>query len=404
VGLIGRQRAQGSPPASTTVPTRPGDEGSRLGVAARDYRRAVWQVLPAWIVARLLVVATLAVAHGIVSRVRPGNTGAELRVHQGLLAWDGGWYQSIAGHGYAGSGLQSVRFFPALPMAARVLGRVPGVGVGAAVVIIANLCSLAAMAALVVLVRHDLRDRELARRSAWLLALAPSAFSLVLGYADGPLLLCSIVTMLAARTRRWWWAVGAGLAGGLVRPLGILLVIPVLIEVWQSRRSAGSATRWAARGAAVAAPIVGTGIYLAWVRAQFGDAWLPFRVQQQLGHRGAVAFPLTSMWHNLTSVVHGHHLGSASHIPWVVLSAALLVLAFRRLPLSYAAFAASVLVVSLTSSNLDSFERYALGAFPLVVAASTLTSRRAVEAAVLAVAATGMVGYAMLAFLGVAVP
>lgn len=373
-------------------------------MAARDYGRAVWQVLPAWIVARLLVVATLAVAHGIVSRVRPGNAGAELRVHQGLLAWDGGWYQSIAGHGYAGSGLQSVRFFPALPMAARVLGRVPGVGVGAAVVIIANLCSLAAMAALVVLVRHDLGDRDLARRSAWLLALAPSAFSLVLGYADGPLLLCSIVTMMAARTRRWWWAASAGLAGGLVRPLGILLVIPVLIEAWQSRRSAVSATQWAARGAAVAAPVVGTGIYLTWVRAQFGDAWLPFRVQQQLGHRGAVAFPLTSMWHNLTSVAHGHHLGSASHIPWVVLSAALLVLAFRRLPLSYAAFAASVLVVSLTSSNLDSFERYALGAFPLVVAASTLTSRRAVEAAVLAVAATGMVGYAMLAFLGVAVP
>jgi hypothetical protein len=364
----------------------------------------VVQVLPAWIAARVLVVAALALAHGIVSTVRPGNAGALSRVHQGLLAWDGGWYQSIAGHGYASSGLQSVRFFPAFPMAARVLGWFPGVGVGAALVIIANLCSLAAMAALVVLVRHDLGDRELARRSAWLLALAPSAFSLVLGYADGPLLLCSIVTMMAARTRRWWWAMAAGLAGGLIRPLGILLVVPVIIEVWQSRRSAGPATQWAARGAAVAAPLLGTGIYLAWVRAQFGDPWLPFRVQQQLGHRGAVALPLTAMWHNLTSVAHGHHLGSASHIPWAVLSVALLVVAFRRLPLSYAAFAASVLVVSLTSSNLDSFERYALGAFPLVVAASTLTSRRVVETAVLAVVAVGMAGYALAAFLGVAVP
>ena len=81
-----------------------------------------------------------------------------------------------------------------------------------------------------------------------------------------------------------------------------------------------------------------------------------------------------------------------------------LVVAFRRLPLSYAAFAAAVLVVSLTSSNLDSFERYALGAFPLVIAASTLTARRRVEMAVLVVAGLAMVGYATLAFMGVVVP
>jgi hypothetical protein len=352
----------------------------------------------------VLVAATLLLAHAIVGKVRPGNAGALLRVHQGLLVWDGGWYQSIAGHGYASSGLQSVRFFPAFPMAARLLGRVPGVGVGAALVIIANVCALAAMAALVVLVQQDLGDRELARRSAWLLALAPSAYSLVLGYADGPLLLCSVVTVLAARTGRWGWAAAAGLAGGLVRPLGILLAVPVAIELWQGRRTPASGTRWAARAAAVVAPVVGTGLYLSWVNSQFGDPWLPFRVQQQLGHRGTVTFPLTAMWHNLTSVVHGHHLGSALHIPWVVLSVALLVVAFRRLPLSYAAFAASVLVVSLASSNLDSFERYSLGAFPLVVAASTLTVRRRVEVVVLAVAAVGMVGYDLLAFLGIVVP
>ncbi len=110
------------------------------------------------------------------------------------------------------------------------------------------------------------------------------------------------------------------------------------------------------------------------------------------------------MWHNLLSVVHGHHLGSASHVPWVVVSLVLLVVAFRRLPLSYALLATAVLAVSLASSNLDSFERYALGAFPLVVAASTLTARRRVEVAVLAASALAMVAYALLAFFGMVVP
>jgi hypothetical protein len=366
--------------------------------------RAVVEVLPAWILARVVVLGTLGLAHATVTTVRPDNPGAEARVHQGLLAWDAGWYESIARHGYVASGLQSVRFFPVYPFAARALGWVPGIGVGPALVLLANLCALGAMAALVVLVRSDLGDAALARRSVWLLALAPAAYSLVLGYADAALLLCAIVTVLAARRSRWWWAFAAGLVAGGLRPLGVLLVVPVAIEVWRTRRDRRDGMRWIGTVAAVLAPLAGAGAYLGWVGAQFGDFWLPLRIQQQGGHRGPLAAPFTAMWHNATSVLHGHHLGSALHIPWVVLSVVLLVVAFARLPSSYGAFAAAVLVVSLTSSNLDSFERYALGAFPLVIAASTLTSRRWVEVVVLLGSGAARAGYAYLAFVGIVVP
>lgn len=415
-GVTGSERrvVEAGPPGRSVLPPGPtaGAEGTRaeaptgsgMGGMARTCGGAVLAALPAWIVARVLVVFSLALAHWTYPHVVARSDRADLRLHQGLLAWDGGWYESIAGHGYAASGLQSVRFFPAYPMAARVLGWIPGLGVGTALLLISNLCALAAMAALLVLVRRDRGDPALARRSVWLLALAPSAYSLVLGYADTSLLLCSVVTVLAARTRRWWWAAAAGLVAGAVRPVGVLLVVPVLVEVLQSRRTTPTNGGWAARGAALVAPLAGAGAYLAWVDAQFGDPWLPFRVQQQGGHRGPITSPLAAMWHNAVSVVHGHHVGSALHVPWVVLCAVLLVVAFRRLPLSYAAFAAAVLAVSLTTSNLDSFERYALGAFPLVVAASTLTARRWVESAVLAAAGATMVGYAFLAFSGVVVP
>ena len=396
----------------------------RVRELAGGFGRAVVEVLPAWIAARIVVAFSLILAHLVVDTVRPNNAGAHLRVHEGLLGWDAGWYEAIAGHGYAASGRQSVRFYPGFPMAARVLGWIPGIDVGTALLVIANLCALAAMAGLLVLVRRDFGDRALARRSVWLLALAPAAYSLVLGYADAALILCAVATFLAARAGRWWWAAAAGLAAGLTRPVGILLVVPVVIEVWRGRpgrearhgqgpgRGDGQARlrgwprpgRRAAPLAAVAAPLVGTAAYLGWVGWQFGDPWLPLRVQQQNGHRGAITVPLGAMWHDLDSVVHGHHLGSALHIPWVLISVALLVVAFRRLPLSYAAFATVVLAVSVTSSNLDSFERYALGAFPLVIAASTLTARRGVELAVLIVVGAGMAGYAFLAFIGVVVP
>jgi hypothetical protein len=374
------------------------------GTPARRFGQAVVRVLPAWVTARVVVTATLVVAHLTVAHLRPGNAAARLRVHQGLLGWDGGWYQSIAAHGYAASGHQSLRFFPAFPMAGRVLGWIPGISPGTGLIIVANLGSLAGMAVLWILVEREFGDRGLAGRTVWLLALAPPAFTLVMAYAEGALLLCTTVTFLAIRSGRWWWAAAAGLAAGAVRPIGLLLIVPVVIEAYRRRGGAGSVPAVASRLAAVIAPAVGAGAYLAWVGSSFGDAFLPFRLQDQPGHRGVITSPVASMGHNLVAASHGHHLGSALHIPWVAVCLVLLVVAVRRLPLSYAAFAAAVLVVSVASSNLDSFERYALSGFPLVIAASTLTSRRGVERTVLVVAAVGMAGYSLLAFLGVFVP
>jgi len=374
------------------------------GTPVRRFGRAVVLVLPAWVAARVVVAVTLVVAHLTVAHLRPGNGAALLRVHQGLLGWDAGWYQSIATHGYAASGRQSLRFFPAFPMAGRVLGWIPGVSPGTGLIIAANLSALAAMAVLWILVDREFGDRGLARRSVWLLAFAPPAFTLVMAYAEGALLLCATVAFLAIRTGRWWWAAWAGLVAGAVRPIGLLLVVPVLIEACRTGRAERSFPAVASRMAAVIAPAVGAGAYLAWVGSSFGDAFLPFRLQDQPGHRGVITSPFASMWHNLVAASHGHHLGSALHVPWVALCLILLVVAFRRLPLSYAAFAAAVLVVSVASSNLDSFERYALSGFPLVIAASTLTSRRGVERIVLVLAGVGLAGYALLAFLGVFVP
>lgn len=382
-------------------PTRARRWAKSVGTSAR---RAVLAVLPAWVVARVLVVASLLAAHLFARLVRPDDLAARLRLHQGLLAWDGGWYQAIAAHGYASSGVQSVRFYPGFPMAARALGKIPGISVGTALVVVSNACALAAMALLWELVRRDFGDSDLARRSVWLLALAPPAYVLAFAYADGALLLCAVGTFLAARTGRWWWAAIAGCAAGLVRPVGILLVLPVLIEVWRTRRDRRTLRSWGGPAAAVLAPAVGTAGYLGWVRSQFGDLWLPLRIQVESGHRGSISAPFDSIWHDLGSLVHGHHVGSALHVPWLVVCVALAVLAFWRLPVSYAAFSVAVLVVAMSSSNLDSFERYALGAFPLIIAASTLTRRRAVERAVLILSGAGMVGYACLAFLGVVVP
>ena len=360
-----------------------------------------------FVVARVIVLGALALAHLIVSRTHPGAPGVAFRVHQGLLAWDAGFYESIARFGYRPFGHQALRFFPLFPLAARALAWLPGVSDGTAVVLIANVGALIGTALLVVLVRRETGDGRLAQRSAWLLSLAPPAFTLVLGYAEGMLLVFTTACFLCIRPApvlrsSWLWAAVFGYAAGLTRPLGVLLVLPIAAQAWRRWRCAPRSER-PAIGLALAGPVAGLVTFLAWSAGVFGDFLLPLRVQASAGHHGGLSDPFRTLVNDAKGALH-HHFGTALHVPWVVLVVILLVVVWRRLPAPYGAFATGVVVVALSGTNLDSFERYALSAFPLVVVGAMGLRSHRVERVVLTVSAAGLFGYALLAFLNLSVP
>ncbi len=94
---------------------------------ARRVGDDILAVLPAWIVARVLVAAAYVVAIVIADRLTPGARPHQ--ISEGLIAWDGTWYRDIATGGYAQTGLAGLRFFPLLPLlgrAARIGDRVRG--------------------------------------------------------------------------------------------------------------------------------------------------------------------------------------------------------------------------------------------------------------------------------------
>ena len=327
-----------SPPVPTpsTTPTGPGTPatGHTVGTPPTSRRAALSWALRAsivpWVVARVVVGVALAVAHQLASGHHISATAAA-RVHQGLLGWDAGWYESIARQGYAGAGHQSLRFFPLFPLLARALSVLPGIGEGTAVVVVANISALVGTAVVVTLVRSETADVGLARRVAWLVCLAPAAFTFVMGYAEGTLLAFSAGVFLALRARRWWWAAALGAAAGLIRPLGALLLVPAAIEAGRGWREAGLGQR-VGRLAAVVAPVVGTGAFLGWVGWRYGDALTPLRLQEQGVHHGRLADPLVTLAHDASFLAHGHHLGEGLHLPWVLLAVALVVVAFRSWP------------------------------------------------------------------------
>jgi hypothetical protein len=372
---------------------------------AKARTRAVWTdfrvaVLP-WMVARVLVVSCLALARHIFEEV--GRRPRPIALSQGLFAWDGAFYRAIAEQGYDALSRQGLRFFPLVPIASRALGWVFLGHEEVALIVISNLSALAFGMLLHRLALRETGDEGVARRAAWFAALFPAVSVFVMGYADATSLALSVGMFLALRSRRFVTAGVLGYLAALTRPLGVLLVIPALIEAARDLRGAPP-SEVIRRTAAVAGPPLGLATFMAWVEGTRGDAFLPFSVQKRESLRGDFVDPVSRLIDAGRDLFDGDRLGSGLHLLWALLFIGLLVVVARRLPASYTAFTAATLLVTLSAENLDSFERYALGAFPLVVALAIVTGRVTFENAALTLAAGGLVGYSVLVFLGVSVP
>ncbi|MEO9223812.1 MAG: hypothetical protein ABI276_02330 [Acidimicrobiales bacterium] len=354
----------------------------------------------AWVVARVLALAGTLFARVAASYLVHQRTFPLRQGPFGWLAWDGGWYEAIARHGYGALDKQALRFFPLYPMAGKALAWLLGGNTQLALLILANAGALGAGVLIYKLVSFETGDAVKARRSVWYLALFPASFVLVWAYAE-PLFLCAAIgAFLAYRRGNWWWAALAGLAAALLRPVGCLLAIPALIELVRSRRREPIARP--DRIAAVVAPIAGLAAYLAWVGVRFHDWALPYTVQE--GLRGKTINPASRLIDGLKELGGPSGLKQGLHIPFALIFVVLVIVVLWRWPVSYGLFAAAVLIVSLGSANINSLERYALGAFPLILGLVTVTDDERLDRIVFACTSASYVALCGLALVGAYVP
>src|SRR5258708_7296124 len=114
-------------------------------------------------------------AHFLVTNLHVADQAVRTTLHEGLFAWDAGFYRGIAVHGYGYGAIpgEAVRFFPLFPLAGRGLGVVLGGHADWALLVLANGSALVMAALLHRLVLVEKHDPALARRAAWLVALVP---------------------------------------------------------------------------------------------------------------------------------------------------------------------------------------------------------------------------------------
>ena len=373
------------------------------GVRLRDgWREALW----AFLGARILLTVISVIGGGMLA-LPPGQPPTDAGFpNPGLLpGWqmavtalqrqDAQWFLRLATAGYS-HGDNSAAFFPAFPLAIRIANAVPGVGPLGAALLVANACAFGALVLLHALTRFELGDAA-ARRAVLFSALFPTAFFLYAPYTESLFLLTSLACFWFARRDRWVWAAVAGAVGAATRSIGIVLILALWVEVVAQHRRDGRAMlpRFVAAGAVAVGPALYAGWW--WLRAR--DVSAPLDAQRAWRPDGAQQ-PIATIV-NAVELAYRYQSWWLLDVTVVTIAVIGIVLAARRIALTYTVYAAASvllpLLLPLSSRPLLSMPRFMAVVFPVSWGWALAAERRRPPEAAILVAFSG--GFALLAFL-----
>jgi hypothetical protein len=291
--------------------------------------------------------------------------------------WDGDWYQLIARIGYpthlAPHHYSRLAFFPLLPALIFIVHQT-GLSTLIAGLLVANIASLFALWAVAALTESYF-DGEIAERAAVYLAISPMAYVLGMVYSE-PLLLASGFGAAALMLRgRPWLAVPLGLACGLSRPTGALIVVPLVVIAYRARE------RRPAMLAAAVAPIVGLSLFAAYLWWHTGDALIFQRAQLAWGRHAISLEGLGSLVDRSTLQLSGRpSLWLLRDVGGLLVTLALLCYGVaRRFPLSWTLFGFACVLIPAASDSSVSLARFGLVALPAFWALAVLGRNRSFD-------------------------
>ncbi|MGH9941433.1 MAG: glycosyltransferase family 39 protein [Pyrinomonadaceae bacterium] len=300
-----------------------------------------------------------------------------------LLRYDAGWYLTILKHGYTYDGNDAaehpVAFFPLYPLSCK-LATLLGVDTNFSLVLVSNLAILVAIPLTYKLI-SDHYSKETALCTVALLSFFPTSLFFSAGYAESLSLLLIISFFLLLGKERYLLAAAcAGLAHA-ARPTSIVLFLPLAWALW--RRFSHEPWRLVlSLGAYAIIATSGLWLYMLYLWVAFGK---PLAFASALGGwaprwRMSLLEVLTLRPFEFLGEVWKTGLHPNSLDPWFfLLFVALIAIFWKRLPTSFALFAAgSCLLPYLTRSGtwgFMSFTRYILLIFPAFAIAGELLKR-----------------------------
>ena len=304
-----------------------------------------------------------------------------------LARWDAIRYADIARSGYTWDGnpqsQQNVVFFPAFPLAIRLVSRFFAIHPLAA----AWLVSIIAFAwAIVLFVRlaRTLTDAEVATDAAWLLSCYPFAYFFGAAYSESLFLLTMCGLFLSLHRQEFGRAAIWGLVAGLTRPNGWLLCLPAaILAVSRTLPPRHELGQWLRRGTAVAAPAFGALLFTLYLQLRFGDglAWVKGQAAWGRTFRGLHLFVADRLLYlrdlGLPGALIEQPIDILNSVAALV-TIALIIPIGRRLGLAYGVLAAVLVLPPVLMGGSTSMGRMTAIVFPMFIwlAAALAAERR----------------------------
>lgn len=296
--------------------------------------------------------------------------------------WDTGWYLSIVNHGYNVPGdlhtvQSSIAFFPLYPYMVKVLTfllparlRTPGAEVFLGAVV-SNVLLLWGLILLYKLVTSSLNDAAIARRTVVYMLLFPTSFFFSCCYSESTFLFLSVAAFYAASRQAWWRSALLGGLLALTRPLGVLILIPLVWIYLQAREWKLRKVGWEI----VSFLLVPAGlvVYSLSIYHLTGDLLAPLQVQAAWG-RG-LALP----WQTIASPTEFNPFITPVDQMVVVGFILLGLVSLVLLPKSYGLYSLALMLPPLFTGTLMSVARYYLPIFPIFIVLAMAGRWRAVD-------------------------
>jgi hypothetical protein len=340
--------------------------------AWRRLPTAVRAVLPPFLAVRiglalfaqvsLRVFPPVSVPEAYLRGVQPVTGGIRGWLLGPWVRWDACWYLRIASVGYSPTD-GTTAFFPLYPTLLRWLAPLLGGDHLLVAAVISHTACLLATILLYQITRQELDD-DCARRAVTYQLFFPTAFFFFAPYAESLFTLWAIACLLAARREKWWLAGLCGTLASLTRVTGILLILPVALEMWQRAGSLRKLLR--PRLASLGLIPLGTVIYSLYLAQAFGDPALWLYRKGLADWDRSVTWP----WETLRQIAANlfQPLNNSVDALFGLLFIVLMILALLRLPAALGVYVGISMLPALlmprAGAPLMGMPRYVLVLFP----------------------------------------
>lgn len=291
------------------------------------------------------------------------NRGLDLtKIHS---QWDSDWYLSIVKNGYTideNNTLSNIVFFPIYPALIKTVTSFSGLdpslsgwSISCVFIFLSAICLFKLATEF-----HKESDPVL---SVSLMLLFPTAFFLNAVYTESLFLFLSVTSFYLTMKRHYFSSACIGLLASLTRITGVLLFVPLLIQLFTQEGFTKKAIKKSSYFLLIP---IGLLSFFAFHWIRFGDFFLFFKIESAWGR--SFSFNADHFMFDSSASITNFLLDASYFIFIAVISLILL----RKKMFAYATYVISTVVVAVSTGTLMSIGRYILVLFPIYLVGASL--------------------------------